>query len=137
MTIIARRSVQLKGHIYSKGEPAEWNGPIDSRIAANFMTKDGKDLKISTGNREWGTGNGEKGTPGDKGQPANEQGAGEKPAGEKGGDKNLSLERIDNLLKKLGRKGIEQKLDELGVGYRPKMNDSQLALLLLQQQGEV
>lgn len=127
MTIIAKRSVQLKGHIYSKGEPAEWNGPIDSRIAANFMTKDGEDLKVSTENREPGTGNGEKGAPGDKGQPE----------GEKGGDKNLSLERIDNLLKKLGRKGIEQKLDELGVGYRPKMNDSQLALLLLQQQGEV
>ena len=139
MTIIAKRSVQLKGHIYSKGEPAEWSGPIDSRIAANFMTKDGKDLVVSTGNGEPGTGNGEKGekgTPGDIGQPANEQGA-EKPAGEKGGDKNITLERIDNLLKKLGRKGIEQKLDELGVGYRPKMNDSQLALLLLQQQGEV
>lgn len=129
MTIIAKRSVQLKGHIYSKGEPAEWNGPIDSRIAANFMTKDGKDLVVSTGNEE-------KGSPADKGQPANEQGA-EKPAGEKGGDKNISLERIDNLIKKLGRKGIEQKLDELGVGYRPKMADSQLALLLLQQQGEV
>ena len=127
MTIIAKRSVQLKGHIYSKGEAAEWNGPIDSRIAANFMTKDGKDLAVSTGNGEPGTGNGEKGAPADKGQSE----------GEKGGDKNISLERIDNLIKKLGRKGIEQKLDELGVGYRPKMNDSQLALLLLQQQGEV
>lgn len=137
MTIIAKRSVQLKKHIYSKGESVEWDGPIDSRIAANFVTKDGKDLKVSTGNGEPGTGNGEKGEKGDKGQPANEQGAGEKLAGEKGGDKNLSLERIDNLLKKLGRKGIEQKLDELGVTYRAKMNDSQLALLLLQQQGEV
>lgn len=131
MTIIARRSVQLKGHIYSKGEPAEWNGPIDSRIAANFMTKDGKDLEVTPANKEGEKESegitGEKGTPGDIGQPT----------GENGGDKNLSLERIDNLLKKLGRKGIEQKLDELGVGYRPKMSDSQLALLLLQQQGEV
>jgi len=135
MTIIARRSVQLKGHIYSKGEPAEWNGPIDSRIAANFMTKDGKDLMVSTGNGKPETGNGEKGASADKGQPANEQGA-EKPAGEKGGDK-ITLERIEKLVKELGRKGIEQKLDELGVGYRPKMNESQLALLLLQQQGEV
>ena len=95
MTIIAKRSVQLKGHIYSKGEPAEWSGTIDSRIAANFMTKDGKDLVVSTGNGEPGTGNGEKGekgTPGDIGQPANEQGA-EKPAGEKGGDKNITLPR--------------------------------------------
>ena len=126
MTIIAKRSVQLKKHIYSKGESVEWDGPIDSRIAANFVTKDGKELQVAS-------------TNGDGGKPAN----GEKDKGQAGEKKDakdgeaISLERIEKLVKEIGRKGIEQKLDELGVTYRAKMNDSQLALLLLQQQGEV
>lgn len=125
MTIIAKRSVQLKGHIYSKGEAAEWNGPVDSRIAANFVTEDGKELQVASAN-------------GDGGKPAN----GEKDKGQAGEKKDAKdgeaiFERIEKLVKEIGRKGIEQKLDELGVTYRAKMNDSQLALLLLQQQGEV
>ena len=128
MTIIAKRSVQLKGHIYSKGEPAEWNGPIDSRMAANFMTKDGKDLKVTPA----GAQGGDK-PEGEKGGTTDEQNG----KGAQGGDANVTLDRIQKLVKELGRKGIEQKLDELGVGYRAKTADSQLALLLLQQQGEV
>ena len=111
MTIIAKRSVQLNGHIYSKGEAAEYDGPIDSRIAELFMTKDGEPLKGATN------------------QPP-------PPKGKKGTKEN-TFERIDKLVKELGRKGIEQKLDELGVGYNPKMTDNQIAMLLLQQQGEV
>ena len=134
MTIIAKRSVQLKKHIYSKGESVEWDGPIDSRIAANFVTKDGKELQVASTN-----GDGGKPANGDGGKPAN----GEKDKGQAGEKKDakdgeaISLERIEKLVKEIGRKGIEQKLDELGVTYRAKMNDSQLALLLLQQQGEV
>ena len=141
MTIIAKRSVQLKKHIYSKGESVEWDGPIDSRIAANFVTKDGKELQVTSANGEK-----DKGANSDGGKPAN----GEKDKGQAGeegvkgtpGDAGtpkgkVIRERIDKLVKEIGRKGIEQKLDELGVTYRAKMNDSQLALLLLQQQGEV
>lgn len=112
MTIIAKRSVQLRGHIYSKGEAAEYDGPVDSRIAELFTDKDGKPLAIAAG------------------QPPPDGGRGDD-------DKKNTFERIDRLVKQLGRKGIEQKLDELGINYKPKMNDSQLALLLLQQQGEV
>ena len=52
-------------------------------------------------------------------------------------DGEKSLERIEKLVKQLGEKGIKQKLDDMGVPYPPKMAVSQLALLLLQQQGEV
>lgn len=114
MTIIAKRSVQLRGHIYSKGEAAEYDGPVDSRIAELFTDKDGKPLAIAAG------------------QPS---AAGD--AARQDEEKKNTFERIERLVKQLGRKGIEQKLDELGVNYKPKMNDSQLALLLLQQQGEV
>ena len=106
MTIIAKRSVQLKGHIYSKGEAAEYDGPVDSRIAELFTDKDGKALVVD-----------------------------KERSGKDGGDK--KLERVEALLRKLGRKGIEQKLDELGVSHAPKMADTQLAALLLQQQGEI
>lgn len=136
MTIIAKRSVQLKGHIYSKGEAAEWNGPVDSRIAANFMTKDGKELFVTA--EEIGSAKGARGEPGmpaNKGQGA-EAGQPEKKS-EQGGDNEKSLERIEKLVKQLGEKGIKQKLDDLGVPYPPKMAVKQLALLLLQQQGEV
>lgn len=114
MKIIAKRSVQLRGHIYSKGEAAEWDGPVDSRIAANFTAEDGGDLRAADG--------------------------GDRPSGEKKDGKKdgaITTDRIDRLVKELGRRGIEQKLDELGVTYRPNMNSSQMALLLLQQQGEV
>lgn len=126
MTIIAKRSVQLKKHIYSKGEAAEWDGPIDSRIAANFVTKDGKELQVASANGEK-----DKGQAGEKKDAKEALGDAGKPAGE------VLSERIEKLLKEIGRKGIEQKLDELGIQYRAKMNDGQLALLLLQQQGEV
>lgn len=132
MTIIAKRTVQLNGHIYSKGEAAEYNGPVDSRIADLFTDKDGEPLSIT---------------------PPTPPPDGEKKDGEKKDDtpppasadasarqdekKENTFERIDKLVKQIGRKGIEQKLDELGINYKPKMNDSQLALLLLQQQGEV
>ena len=118
MTIIAKRNVQLKGHIYSKGEAAEYNGVIDSRIADLFTDKDGKPLSM---------------TPPD-GEKKDAKDGEKKDA--KDGEA-ISIERIDKLVKEIGRKGIEQKLDELGVTYRAKMSDSQLALLLLQQQGEI
>ena len=108
MTIIAKRSVQLNGHIYSKGEAAEWDGPIDGRIAELFTAKDGSPLTAGAAGRK---------------APAD--------------DASKTLERVEKLVKELGRKGIEQKLDGLGVSYHPKMSESQLATLLLQQQGEI
>ena len=111
MTIIAKRSVQLNGHIYSRGEAAEWNGPIDSRIAELFTAKDGSPLSA--------------GSEAERNSAINSDGD------------NRILERVDKLVAKLGRKGIEQKLDELKVSFSSKANTEALAKLLLQQQGEI
>lgn len=120
MTIIATRSVQLKGHIYSKGEAAEWDGPIDRRMADLFVTKDGKPLAV---------------TPAQPPPPNNGEGE-NKDAGE---DKDAGdlAERIQKVVATLGRKGIEQKLDELNISFSSKANTEALAKLLLQQQGEI
>ena len=107
MTIIAKRGVQLNGHIYSKGEAAEWKGPVDSRIAELFTAKDGSALSVSTE------------------APPPAEGAG------------AEAERIQKLVSTLGRKGIEQKLDELNISFSSKANTETLAKLLLQQQGEI
>jgi len=107
MTIIAKRSVQLNGHIYSKGESAEWDGPVDSRIAELFMAKDGSALSVTA------------------------NGAKSKDATA------TTAERLEKLVATLGRKGIEQKLDELNVSYPATAKVETLAKLLLQQQGEI
>lgn len=113
MKIIAKRSVQLNGHIYDKGETAEYDGPIDDRIAALFTAADGSPLSDSQLVRR---------SLGEDGSPTSPTSPGD---------------RIDKLVASLGRNGIVQKLEDLGCTYHPNMNTKTLAKLLLQQQGEI
>lgn len=149
MTIIAKRSVQLNGHIYAKGESAEWNGRIDSRIAELFTAKDGTRL-IEGMNEEPKGPKDPKGPPGEPGMTVGEQQPTQPPAGEQtppqppsgtenkdADDATTTADRIQKLVATLGRKGIEQKLDELKVSFSSNAKTETLAKLLLQQQGEI
>lgn len=112
MTITAKRPVQLGGHIFRKGESREWNGPVDSRIAANFTAADGTPLTVG----------------------------GEAPAKTDAPTQAIRIDAellIQNTIDALKRKGITQQLDAMNITYSPSSTTKYLAKLLLMSKGEI
>lgn len=117
MIIKARYNVQLGGHIYAKGETLDYGGPVTGRIAANFTELDGKPLIPAEAN-----------PPPEGRQGDGKTGESTKPDTEA---------QIERTVKILGRKGVIQKLEELGTTFPPTATTKYLAKLLLIQQGEI
>ena len=116
MTIKARYSVELGGHIYRKGETADWNGAVTQRIAANFTAADG--------------------TPLDADEPAKD---GAKDARGAGGEETVpsDAEIVRRTVDALKRDGIRRALEAAGVSYSNKSSTEYLARLLLVARGEI
>ncbi len=112
MKIVAKRPVQLAGHIFRKGESRDWDGPIDERIAANFTAADGSPLETGA--------------------------QGDAPGGELPGLAQLDENAlIDRTVKALRREGIVQQLDAMNITYSASSNTRYLAKLLLMNKGEL
>ena len=111
MKLTALHDVQLRGHIYRRGESCDYDGPVDSRIAANFSAADGSPLAQA---------------------PAPPQ------AAVQGAPSAQSVpDAIAKTVAVLKRDGICRQLDELGVTYPAKSNTEKLARLLLTTKGEI
>lgn len=112
MKIVARRLVQLDGHICRKGEARDYTGPIDERIAANFTAADGSPLAEA--------------------DCAGADGA--LPGMAAALDENGL---VDRTVKALRREGICQQLDAMNITYNTSSNTRYLAKLLLVNKGEL
>ena len=110
MKIIARHNVQLRGHIYAKGEAVEWDGPVTSRIADSFTSEDGTRLEADADSA-------------DGADPARQDGSG--------------VDIVERTIAVLGRDGIMRQLDGMGISYPPTAASKYLAKLLLVQKGEL
>ena len=115
MIIKAKSSVQLRGHIYRKGEAAEWNGAITPRIAALFTLENGAPLVAESAD-------------GKKDEPDTQETAPDVPTAD---------ELIKRTVGALKRDGIIRQLDGMGVTYAPSANTKYLAKLLLMSKGEI
>ena len=113
MKIIARYAVEVGGHIYSKGDALEWNGPVTRRIAANFRAEDGSPLTVD-------------GDPAANAAPAAET---PKTDGRR--------EVIARTVAALKRDGICRALDWMHLAYSTKSSTEYLARLLLVNRGEI
>lgn len=150
MKIIAKTPVQLGGHIYERGEECEYGGAVTARIAANFTDETGRALTVGAkdgaGAPNPGGGKGAK----DGAGAANLGGEGEKtgqspePQGTQTGgaqgelfDANDVQARIDKTIQVLGRQGIMQALEDMGITYQANASNKHLAKLLLTSQGEI
>jgi len=129
MKLIAKYNVQVRGHIYAKGEAMEWDGPVTPRIIANFSAADGSGLFVGQTDEPRGP-IGDKGALGDKGTP------GELPL-----DPPPETVDEDTLVKRtltaLKREGVMRQLDDMGVTYPPNAKNDFLARLLLSAKGEM
>lgn len=122
MKIIAKTPVQLGGHIYERGEACEYDGPVTARIAANFTGETGAALEV-----------------GEAAKAARSE-KGEEPGGGAQGelfDANDVQARIDKTIQVLGRQGIMQALEDMGITYQANASNKHLAKLLLTSQGEI
>lgn len=119
MTIKARYSVELRGHIYRKGETADWDGAVTPRIAANFTAADGTPLKADE------AGGGAKDAHGADGAA----GAAEAAPGD--------AEIVRRTVDALKRDGVRRALEAAGVAYSNKSSTEYLARLLLVARGEI
>lgn len=116
MKIIARFSVELDGHIYSRGDACQYGGAITRRIAANFTAEDGSAL----------TAEGPDGDAGGKAQ-------GKERTKEGAAAVRAAMARTVEVM---GRDGIKRALDSMGVAYPPSANTEYLAKALLVARGE-
>ena len=112
MVIIARRAVQLDGHIFRKGEARDYAGAVDERIAANFTAEDGSALVPSPDGADGGKGAG-------------------------GGAAEAEAALVARTAKRLRRQGVCQQLDAMNVTYPADASTESLARLLLVQKGEI
>ena len=131
MKIIAKTNVQLGGHIYARGEACEYDGPVTARIAANFTGETGAALEV---------GDAAKAARSEKGEGAPHSEKGEEPGGGAQGelfDANDVQARIDKTIQVLGRQGIMQALEDMGITYQANASNKHLAKLLLTSQGEI
>lgn len=116
MTIIARFSVELDGHIYRRGDTCQYGGAITRRIAANFTAEDGTALTAD-------------GPDGDAG--------GKAPGKERPKDSAAAVKAaMARTVEVMGRDGIKRALDAMGVAYPPSANTEYLAKALLVARGE-
>ena len=131
MKIIAKTPVQLGGHIYERGEACEYDGPVTARIAANFTDETGGALEVGEAAKAARSEKGE-GTPlSEKGEDAGGGAQGELF------DANDVQARIDKTIQVLGRQGIMQALEDMGITYQANASNKHLAKLLLTSQGEI
>ena len=122
MKIIAKTNVQLFGHIYARGESCEYDGPVTARIAANFTDETGGALEV---------GDAAKAARSEKGEDAGGGAQGELF------DANDVQARIEKTIQVLGRQGIMQALEDMGITYQANASNKHLAKLLLTSQGEI
>ena len=131
MKIIAKTPVQLGGHIYERGEVCEYDGPVTARIAANFTAETGAALEV---------GDAAKAARSEKGEGASHSEKDEEPGGGAQGElfgANDVQARIDKTIQVLGRQGIMQALEDMGITYQANASNKHLAKLLLTSQGEI
>lgn len=121
MKLIAKYNVQVRGHIYAKGEAMEWDGPLTPRIIGNFTAADGSSLAAPDGVQEAPpqTKNGE--LPLDPPPP-------------EAADEDALVKRTLDALK---RDGVMRQLDEMGITYPANAKGTFLARLLLMGKGEI
>ena len=128
MIIIAKYGCQLEGRIYERGSEVEYDGPITSRIAHNFTDADGKPLKVEDkGERNEGTetqGGTKSVQPPTPADPEKEKAA-------------KAKELVEKLAKTMNREALTAKLDEMGVTYKATHKNTDLAKLILRQQGVI
>lgn len=128
MIIIAKYGCQLEGRIYERGSEVEYDGPITSRIAHNFTDADGKPLKVADmGERNEGTetqGGTKSVQPPPPADPEKEKAA-------------KAKELVEKLAKTMNREALTAKLDEMGVTYKATHKNTDLAKLILRQQGVI
>lgn len=136
MKIIAKTPVQLGGHIYERGEACEYDGPVTARIAANFTDETGRALTVGAKDRA-GAANPNGGEGEKTGQSPEPQGT--QTGGAQGElfDANDVQARIDKTIQVLGRQGIMQALEDMGITYQANASNKHLAKLLLTSQGEI
>lgn len=135
MKIIAKTNVQLGGHIYARGEECEYGGVVTARIAANFTDETGAALTVGAKDRAGAP------NPGGEGEKT---GQSPEPQGTQTGgaqgelfDANDVQARIDKTIQVLGRQGIMQALEDMGITYQSNASNKHLAKLLLTSQGEI
>lgn len=129
MEIKATFSVELGGHIYSKGEILKgFVGVVTQRIADNFRYADGTPLKVgeTIGARAVPTAKEE----GGKESPQTSEA---QPSTEVVGDE----EKIAKTVEVMKRDGIKLALEQMGITYPPKAKTEYLAKLLLMGKGEI
>lgn len=128
MIIIAKYGCQLGGRIYERGSEVDYDGPVTSRIAHNFTDANGYPLKVTGGAAadSGGKGGSEGGAAPDKEKADPER---EKAAKAK--------ELVEKLAKTMNREALTAKLDEMGVTYKATHKNTDLAKLILRQQGVI
>lgn len=131
MKLIAKHNVQVRGHIYAKGEAMEWDGPLTPRIIANFTAEDGSSPVATDAAQETppqpppdGQDNPQPPTPGELPLDPPPDGV----------DEDALVKRTLDALK---REGVMRQLDEMGVTYQANAKSTFLARLLLMSKGEI
>ena len=124
MKLIAKYNVQVRGHIYAKGEAMEWDGPLEPRIIANFAAADGRELSLPQPPTD-GQDNPQPTTPG------------ELPLGMTPPETVDEDALVKRTLDTLKRDGVMRQLDEMGVTYQANAKSTFLARLLLMSKGEI
>lgn len=113
MKIIARCRVELDGHIYSKGEPCEFDGVVTPRVAANFVGADGGRLAVAGA-------------------------ADARPAdGNPAGPADDAKAKVAKAVSVMGRRGVMQSLEAMGITFSPNAKTDYLAKLMLMNKGEI
>ena len=125
MKLIAKHNVQVRGHIYCKGEAMEWPDPLTPRIVANFTAADGRELALPPA---------QDGQDGGQEAPNGELPLDPPPAKDGDVDEDALVKRTLDVLK---REGVMRQLDELGVTYPANAKGTFLAKLLLMSKGEI
>ena len=122
MKILALHDVQLHGHVYRRGEVADYCGAVDARIAANFAAADGSPLSPDSAEKD--------ASPDGKDAPPD----GELPLGKPPLDEDALVKRTLDTLK---REGVMRQLDDMGITYPANAKSTFLARLLLMGKGEI
>ncbi len=122
MKILALHDVQLHGHVYRRGEVADYCGVVDARIAANFAAADGSPLSPDSA---------EKGGAAKEAPPDGKEAP---PDGELPLDEDALVKRTLDALK---REGVMRQLDDMGITYPANAKSTFLARLLLMGKGEI
>ena len=124
MKLIAKYNVQVRGHIYAKGEAMEWDGPLEPRIIANFAAADGRELSLPQ-------------PPTDGQDNPQPPPPGELPLGMTPPETVDEDALVKRTLDTLKRDGVMRQLDEMGVTYQANAKSTFLARLLLMSKGEI